>query len=212
MRLTAKIFAASLIPSLLLIQVAGWSLKALNDVADTNRTIVNRILPARRQAAEATELMAALTRHHARWIVLHDPAYATMWTTRADEFARRLDDLGSSLTSAPERYFLRKSRLGFARYRAAVSDGPDRALRPLSSEQLRTVRRMSGHVSRSLARLGAAIDRAALEAQQRADALQQRTWETVRSCSDESGRRARSVPSETAARYRAKPRRLFRRK
>jgi signal transduction histidine kinase len=180
-RLAAKIFAASLIPLVILVEVAGWSLKSVNRVVEMNRTIVSETLPALRQAAVANDAMGALVRHQARWTVLHDPAYSQLWVARANDLEQSLATLGR-IAGTPERRLVHKAQAAFRRYRAVVSetiDGTTR-LRTLSAGGARTTRRTAEHVIRSVHLLGATIDESARGAQERAAALERRTWETVR--------------------------------
>src|SRR5262245_17913944 len=81
-RLAAKMLAATLLPLLVLIEVAGWSLTAVNRLVRTNDTIVTRTLPALRDTSLAAESLNALVRHHARWVLLRDPAYSRLWSAR----------------------------------------------------------------------------------------------------------------------------------
>ncbi|HXJ36568.1 MAG TPA: HAMP domain-containing sensor histidine kinase [Candidatus Eisenbacteria bacterium] len=181
MRLAAKIFAASLLPLFMLIEVAGWSLSAVNRVVQTNRRIVSETLPALRQTAATTESMTALVRLHTRWSLLHDPGYQSLWTARADDLERELATLADSLTTATERQMLRKCRHIFGRYRDLVSvteDGVTR-LRTLGPPDLRVARLAGERMLRSIRLLGLAIDHTAQQAQTRAAMLEQRTWTTV---------------------------------
>ena len=63
-RLAVKIFLASLVPLLILIEVASWSLTSLDHLVQTNRRIVSQTLPALRREATAREAMASLVRLH----------------------------------------------------------------------------------------------------------------------------------------------------
>ena len=180
MRLAAKIFAASAIPLLILIEVASWSLNSVNRVVRMHRTIVSRTLPALREAAAANESIAALVRHHARWVLLQDAAYANLWTARAADFDGRLARLDASLTAAQHPLLL-KSKAAFRRYRALVSETIDGSvrLRHLSAREVGATRRTAEHISRTVRRLGTMIDASARDAQKRAAALEKRTWRTV---------------------------------
>lgn len=180
-RLVAKIFAASLLPLLILIEVAGWSLNAVNRIVRTNRTIVTETLPALRNASVANELVSAMVRHHARWMVLHDPAYSALWVSRGNDLEHALAGLGDAGGSQPERRYLLKTRAAFRRYWTTASETVDgvRRLRPLPESQAKVVRRFAEHLSRSIRRLAMTIDVRAQRAQQQAASLEMRTWKTV---------------------------------
>jgi two-component system sensor histidine kinase GlrK len=181
-RLAAKIFAASVIPLLILIEVAGWSLNSVNRVVRTNRMIVSETLPALREAAAASESVAALVRHHARWVLLKDQAYADLWLSRAADLDAILVSLDASLVADPERHLLLKSKAAFRRYRSLVTEPGDDGslrLRTLSNREARSARRAAEHVTRSVQRLGTAIDASARSAQEHAATLEDRTWKTV---------------------------------
>jgi len=181
-RLAAKIFAASVIPLLILIEVAGWSLNAVNRLVRTNRMIVNETLPALRQATAANEALTAMIRHQARWALLRDEMYSNLWANRARELERSLANLAHGGVSSPaERHLVQKTQVAFARYRALVSDEVDGSLhlRPLADRQLRVARRAAERVGRSSRRLGPAIDDTAQLAQKRVAELESRTWKTV---------------------------------
>jgi two-component system sensor histidine kinase GlrK len=180
-RLAAKIFLASLIPLLILIEVASWSLGSLNRLVQTNRRIVSQTLPALRHQAAASEAMASLGRLHGRWIVLRDPSYEALWTARADTLAESLSALSGWLQSPEERQALVKSRRAFERYRALASAPIEQRvrLRSLLPTEVRRVRLAGDRTGRSIHRLGVAIDAEARRAHAEAGALESRTWRNV---------------------------------
>ena len=182
MRLAAKIFLASLVPLLVLIEVATWSLSSLDHLVQTNRRIVSQTLPAMRREAVANEAMASLVRLHGRWAVLRDQSYETLWTTRATTLADSLTGLSAQLRSPAERHALVKVQRAFQRYLALAATPVDGVLhlRPMEpGEQVQAVRQAAERVARSIRHLGIAIDESARFAQSQAAELEVRTWRTV---------------------------------
>jgi signal transduction histidine kinase len=178
-RLAAKIFLASLVPLLILIEVASWSLSSLDRLVQTNRRIVSQTLPALRHQALAGESMATLIRLHGRWMVLRDPSYESLWEARARALTENLTAVAGWVRSGEERHALTKSRRAVARYREIVSPADAPGFRVLTGVQLRAVRRAGERAARSINALGAAIDRTARLAQAQAANLEARTWRTV---------------------------------
>ena len=181
MRLAAKIFLASLVPLLILIEVASWSLTSLDHLVQTNRRIVTQTLPALRREAVASEAMGALVRLHGRWSVLRDRSYETLWSTRASALAESLTGLSAQLRSPAERHALTKVEHAFRRYLALAAGPVDGVLRlrPLVPAEVRPVRQAAERVARSIRRLGMAVDESARRALAQADALEVRTWRNV---------------------------------
>ncbi len=181
MRLAAKIFLASLVPLLILIEVATWSLGSLNHLVQTNRRIVSQTLPALRHQASAAEEIASLGRLQSRWMVLRDPSYESLWTTRADSLGESLSAIAGWLQSADERHALLKSRHAFDRYRSLASEHTDEGvrLRSLLPSEFRRARLAGDRAARSIHHLGVTIDEEARRAQAVAGGFETRTWNTV---------------------------------
>jgi signal transduction histidine kinase len=180
-RFAAKIFLASLVPLLILIEVASWSLTSLDHLVQTNRRIVSQTLPALRREAVASEAMASLVRLHGRWAVLRDPSYESLWTTRATTLADSLTGLSAQLRSPAERHALTKVEHAFRRYLTRAAEPVDGVLRlrPASAGEMRPIRQAAERVARSIRRLGTAVDESARRAQIQAAELEVKTWRTV---------------------------------
>jgi signal transduction histidine kinase len=180
-RLAAKIFLASLIPLLILIGVAGWSLTSLNRLVQTNRHIVSQTLPALRHQGVASDSMASLIRLQGRWKVLHDPSYESLWTSRATTLAQSLDALAGWVRSPTERRALSKAHRAFDRYGGLVAQESDGRfhLRTITPPQARGVRQAADRVTRAIGRLGDMIDDSARRAQEQAARVEARTWRIV---------------------------------
>jgi signal transduction histidine kinase len=180
-RLAVKIFLASLLPLLVLMQVAGWSLRALDGVVRSNRRIVSQTLPALRDEVIAIESMASLVRLHGRWMLLRDPSYEHLWATRAKTVEESLLGVSAALQSADEQHVLHKTRRSFERYRDLASEVVDgeRRLRALAPSQVQLMRRAGERVTHAIKRLGGAIRERARHEQAVAAALEARTWRIV---------------------------------
>ena len=181
MRLGVKIFLASLVPLLILIEVASWSLRSLDGLVQTNRRIVSQTLPALRHEAVAREALASLVRLHGRWNVLRDPSYETLWTSRANALAESLTGLSAGLRSPAERHALAKVERAFRGYLTLAAEPVDGLLRlrPMTAPETKPVRQAADRVARSIRALGTAIEEGARRAQARAAGLEARTWRTV---------------------------------
>jgi two-component system sensor histidine kinase GlrK len=178
MRLAPKIFLATSLLLLVLVGIAGWSLRVVSDLVAANQAIVTRSIPALGLETTLRESMGVLMRLEARWSVLRDPAYQGLWDARADRVARDLDRLGELLATRDERRVHRKARASLAAYRTAAE-----AERQIPRAAGRTppgaTRAAAARAETALERLAAvtyvALDRARADAQ----TLEARTWRTV---------------------------------
>jgi signal transduction histidine kinase len=180
-RLAAKIFLASLIPLLILIEVASWSLTSLDHLVKTNRRIVSETLPALRQEAVANESMTSLIRLHGRWLVLRDPSYEGLWSIRASALRESLSALSARLRSPDERHMLQKTEHAFRHYLDLAAEPTDLGLRlrSIPPAETRALREAADRVTRSIRRLGVVIDESAQRAQAQAAELEVGTWRNV---------------------------------
>ena len=149
MRLASRIFLTTAVLTLALVGIGAWSLRAVNELVHVNHAIIDRSVPALRAETLLEESMLALVRLDARYSLLGDPAYATLWHQRADRMAAQLDELRPLLRSSEERRRLRKAATTFDAYRALapVMPGPRRrntkpaAVRRAAARSVRTLRR-----------------------------------------------------------------------
>src|SRR5262249_12773933 len=103
-----------------LVGIAAWSLRAVNEFVHVNATIIGRSVPAVRLETSLRESMLSLLRIESRWAVLRDPGYAVLWNERADRAAEDLERLRTLITTPEEARYLRKSRDAFLLYRDLV--------------------------------------------------------------------------------------------
>ena len=120
MRLASKIFLVSACAILLLGGVAAWSIVAVSRLAEVNRDIAMRAVPAIETASGLPESFRRLVRLEAKHLVLRDRAYADLWNERATRAASELDRLGTLLVTPDEIMWHRRTVAAFAAYRGHV--------------------------------------------------------------------------------------------
>ncbi len=183
MRLATKIFLVSALVILVLCGTVVWSLLTVKRLVTANQEIATRAVPALRLQGALREALHGLVRLEARALVLQDRSYAAMWSDRATRVTRDLDKLGSYLERAEERTAHARAREAFATYRGHVEE--ERRLVALG--QTRAALQIAEGPAREAAeRAEAALSDAtiATEAglaagQERARALEARTWRAV---------------------------------
>jgi signal transduction histidine kinase len=183
MRLASKIFLTS---SLLIVVLAGvgvLSLRAVGRLASVNRELTYSAVPAVRLGAGVREAMGTLARLEARFVILQDLRYATLWDETARGVDGDLERLGAVLTTAAERGALDDARAAFADYRRLVER--QRALvargerRPALSLVETDGRVRLERVEAALGRLAGATDAAMEAAEREMQRLERRTWTGV---------------------------------
>jgi signal transduction histidine kinase len=120
MRLASKIFLASSLVILVLAGVGAISLHAVGRLVSVNRELTTRTVPALRVTGSARDQMLSLERLEARFAVLRDPRYATVWHERAARVQADLDRLRELVRTTNERARLAEATTAFDAYRAAV--------------------------------------------------------------------------------------------
>lgn len=183
MRLGPKIFVASSLVVVVLLGVGALSLRAVGRLVSVNAAITTRSVPAVRRAASARDAVLSLARLEARFLVLGDPAFAALWTERAERTREELDRLGELLTTKRETGLLATVRAGFDEYRRVVAQehqlmlrGERRQAQALGDGAARALRE---RVEGDLDALSEAIHAAAQAAQADAARLETRTWRDV---------------------------------
>src|SRR4030095_590910 len=126
MRIASKIFLVSTLVILLLGGVAAWSIVAVSRLAEVNRDIATRAVPAIEITTGRPEGLRRLVRLEAKHLVLRDRAYADLWNERATRLASDLDRLGTLLVTPEELKWHKSAVDAFAAYREYV--GQERAL------------------------------------------------------------------------------------
>src|SRR3989442_15230165 len=84
MRLASKIFLGFSLVILVLAAVGLLSLRAVGRLVSLNREVASETLPALRLTAGIRDSMLALARLEARFTILRDRRYATVWRERAE--------------------------------------------------------------------------------------------------------------------------------
>ena len=183
MRLAPKVFLVSALVILVLGGVAGWSLRAVNELVEVNRGIATRSVPALETTSGLPESFRRLVRLEAKYLVLRDRAYADLWNERATRISSELDRLGTLLANNEEVHWHADVVAAFTRYRDLV----DQERLHLTRGETARAERISGreareaadHVEASLGKLTAATNAALRRAQADAGALADRTWNAV---------------------------------
>jgi len=183
MRLAPKVFLVSALVILVLGGVAGWSLRAVNELVEVNRGIATRSVPAIETTSGLPESFRRLVRLEAKYLVLRDRAYADLWNERAMRISSELDRLGTLLATDDEIRWHADAVAAFARYRGFVDQERVHLTRgeTARAEQIsgREAREAADHVEASLGKLMAATNAALRRAQTEAGALAGRTWNAV---------------------------------
>jgi signal transduction histidine kinase len=183
MRLAPKIFLGSALVILVLLGVGALSLRAVGRLVSVNAEIITRSVPAVRRAAAAHDAMLSLARLEARFLLLGDATFASLWDERATRVREDLDRLREFLTTPREVELLTSILKTFEDYRAVVGQeqalvrrgdrGRARAVADASARPLRE------RVESDLDTLSEAIHAAALAAKAEASHLEARTWAGV---------------------------------
>ena len=176
MRLASKIFLATALLILGLVGIGVWSLRAVNDLVRMNREMIRHSLPALHRETLLEEAVSGLLRLETRYAVLGDPAYESLWHTRADRTAVDLVGLRPFLTTRKEQARLRKAIAIFDTYRA--SGLPRRGPRhPPTGREARGAK--GARAERALRRVRDTTYDAVERAEAAADDLERRTWRTM---------------------------------
>lgn len=182
MRLAPKIFLTSSIGIVVLLGVGALSLRAVGRLVSVNAAITTRSVPAVRRAAAAHDAILSLARLEARFLLLGDAAFSSLWDERAARAREELARLREVL-SPGEAERLAMIEKAFEEYRGVV--GQEQALvlrgdragaRALAESAARAPRE---RVETDLDALSEAIHAAALAAQADASRLEARTWAGV---------------------------------
>ena len=183
MRLAPKIFLASSLVIVVLLGVGALSLRAVGRLVSVNAAITTRSVPAVRRAAAAQEAILSLARLEARFLLLGDAAFSSLWDERAARAREELARLREFVSTRREGERLALIEKTFEDYRSVV--GQEQALvlrgdragaRALAESTGRALRE---RVETDLDALSEAIHAAALAAQAEASRLESRTWAGV---------------------------------
>ena len=180
MRLASKIFLTSAVVVLVLAAVGLLSLRGVGQFVSVNREITDHAVPAVRLASSLRDAMRSLSRLEARYVILRDSLYATLWYEGATRVEADLAQLAGTATSDRQRAALAQVTTAFEEYRQVVAEERDLMGRGQRAQALRLV---DGEGTARAERVDAALDRfvRATDATTRAALreaarLEQRTW------------------------------------
>ena len=183
MRLASKIFLTSAVVVLVLAAVGLLSLRAVGRLVSVNREIADHAVPSVRLASSLRDAMRSLSRLEARYVILRDSLYATLWYEGATRVEADLAQLAGAVTSDRQRAALAQVTTAFAEYRQVVAEERDLMARGQREQALRLV---DGEGAARAERVDAALDRVVREtdattqaALREAARLEQRTWTWV---------------------------------
>jgi len=183
MRLATKIFLVSALVILVLCVTVVWSLLTVKRLVTANQEIATRAVPALRLQGALRDAVHGLVRLEARALVLQDERYAAMWSDRATRVTGDLEQLGAFLERAEERAGHHRAREAFAKYRGHVAEerrlvalGQSRAALQIAEGPARVA---AERVEAALNDVTSATEARLAAGQERARALEARTWRAV---------------------------------
>ena len=183
MRLAPKIFLTSAVVVLVLAAVGFLSVRAVGRLVSVNREIADHAVPALRLTASLRDAMRSLSRLEARYVILRDSLYATMWYEGATRVETDLGKLAGTVRSDRQRAALAQATVAFEEYRQVVAEERDLMGRGLRAQALRLV---DGEGAARAERVDAALDgvvrateATTLSALREAARLEKRTWAWV---------------------------------
>jgi signal transduction histidine kinase len=182
MRLASKIFLGFSLVIVVLAAVGVLSLRAVGRLVSLNREAASETLPALRLTADVRDSMLSLARLQARFTILRDPRYATVWVERAEAVRTDLGRLRDLTRTDDEARHLADASAAFELYREAVlaeqrgltADGP----RPVDVGEP-AGRALAERVEGSLEALQTATHARVQRAQREVARLEARTWTGV---------------------------------
>jgi signal transduction histidine kinase len=180
MRLTSKIFLTSAVLIVLLAAVGLLGLRAVGRLVSVNREITTRSLPAVRLGSTLRDAVRALGRLEARYVILRDPLYATLWDETAARVGADLEHLAAAVTAPGQEVAVGEVIAAFDHYREVVADERDLLARGFRQQALRLAETEGAaraeRVEASLERLTRETDLALRASLAEATRLEQRTW------------------------------------
>jgi signal transduction histidine kinase len=183
MRLASKIFLTSAVLVVVLAVVGLLSLYAVGRLASVNREITTQTVPIVRLVSSLRDAMRALSGLEARYLILRDYEFATLWDKRAARVEVDLMQVEAAVTTEGQRAATAEAIFAFEQYRELVAD--ERALLARGNRQqaLRLAETegpvRAELVDTTLERLARETDVAVKAALAEATRLEQRTWTWV---------------------------------
>ena len=120
MRLASKIFLGFSLVIVVLATVGVLGLRAVGRLVSVNREISSEALPALRLTSGVRDTLLTMARLEARFNVLRDPRYATLWRESAAHARTDLAQLADLVHTGPEATRLAAARAAFESYHAAA--------------------------------------------------------------------------------------------
>jgi two-component system sensor histidine kinase GlrK len=120
MRLASKIFLGFSLVIVVLATVGVLGLRAVGRLVSVNREISSEALPALRLTSGVRDTLLTMARLEARFNVLRDPRYATLWRESAAHARADLAQLADLVHTGPEATRLAAARAAFESYHAAA--------------------------------------------------------------------------------------------
>ncbi|MGH7334770.1 MAG: ATP-binding protein [Candidatus Rokuibacteriota bacterium] len=183
MRLALKIFLTSAVLVVVLAVVGLLSLYAVGRLASVNREITTQAVPIVRLVSSLRDAMRALSRLEARYVILRDPLYATLWDETAARVEVDLVQVQAAVTTPGQRATTAEAIFAFDSYRELVADerallakgNRQQALRLADTEGPARADRVDVMLERLTRETDAAVKNALAEATR----LERRTWTWV---------------------------------
>lgn len=183
MRLASKLFVASSLVIVVVVAVGALSLRAIGRLVSVNVDITTRVVPAVRRSAAVHDAILGLGRLEARFLILGDVRYVTLWNERAARVREDLEMLPEFLTTRAERNALLEARHAFDDYRRMVGEEQVLMMRGERAAAQRLAdsrsRRRADRVETALDGLLEATQAAVASARAEAARLESRTWGAV---------------------------------
>jgi signal transduction histidine kinase len=183
MRLASKIFLTSAVLVVVLAVVGLLSLYAVARLASVNREITTQTVPIVRLVPALRDAVRALNRLEARYVILRDLEFASLWDETAARVEADLVWVQAGVTTKGQRAATAEAIAAFQQYRELVAE--ERALLARGSRQqaLRLAdtegRVRADRMDSMLERLARETDGAVKSALAEATRLEQRTWTWV---------------------------------
>lgn len=183
MRLASKIFLTSAVLVVVLAVVGLLSLYAVGRLASVNREITTQAVPNVRLLSSLRDAIRALSRLEARYVILRDPLYATLWDETAARVEMDLVQVQTAVTTQGQRAAMAEAIFAFDQYRELVAE--ERALlgRGNRHQALRLAEiegpARADRMDVTLERLTRETDLAVKASLAEATRLEQRTWTWV---------------------------------
>ncbi len=182
MRLASKIFLGFSLVIVILAAVSVLGLRSMGRLVSVNREISSEALPALRLTSGVRDTLLTMARLEARFNVLRDPRYPTLWRESAAHARSDLAQLADLVHTGPETARMTAARAAFESYHAAALAEHTRLLTARTQAapgDASLARRLGEQVEKELEALQQATYARVLRAQSEVARLERRTWNGV---------------------------------